>query len=210
MMEIQPTRMELIKLRRRIRMAERGHALLKMKRDGLIMEFRQLLEEAKEVITAMIEKYEKAQQKLVLAIAVDGIVAVKSMALACCRLQPSFTMKRKNIMGVVVPVIKREPVRKKITERGYGILSTTARIDEAVSAYEELVDAILEVAEIETTLRKLIEEIERTKRRVNALEYRVIPTMKELAKFISFKLEEMDRESIIRLKKLKTKKAKKS
>lgn len=210
MMEIQPTRMELIKLRRRIRMAERGHALLKMKRDGLIMEFRQLLEEAKEVITAMIEKYEKAQQKLVLAIAVDGIVAVKSMALACCKLQPSFTMKRKNIMGVVVPVIKREPVRKKITERGYGILSTTARIDEAVSAYEELVDAILEVAEIETTLRKLIEEIERTKRRVNALEYRVIPTMKELAKFISFKLEEMDRESIIRLKKLKTKKAKKS
>jgi V/A-type H+-transporting ATPase subunit D len=208
MAEVQPTRMELIKLRRRIRMATRGHALLKMKRDGLIMEFRELLEEAKEVISGMIEKYEKAQQKLALATAVDGIVAVRSIALACCQIEPSFKMKRKNIMGVVVPVIKREPVRRKVVDRLYGVLSTTARIDEAVTAYEELVDAILEVAEIETTLRKLIEEIERTKRRVNALEYRVIPTMEELAKFISFKLEEMDRENIIRLKKLKTKKAK--
>lgn len=205
---IQPTRMELIKLRRRIRMAIRGHTLLKMKRDGLIMEFRQLLEEAKEVIGGMIQKYEKAQSKLALAIAVDGLVAVKSIALSCCQTKPEFSMKKKNIMGVVVPVIKREPVKKKVTERGYGILSTSTRIDEAVEAYEELVDAILEVAEIETTLRRLIEEIERTKRRVNALEYRVIPTMEELAKFISFKLEEMDRENIIRLKKLKTKKAK--
>ncbi len=210
MTEVQPTRMELIKLRRRIRMAVRGHALLKMKRDGLIMEFRQLLEEAKEAMSGMIEKFEKAQQKLALATAVDGMVAVRSIALACCQMQPGFSMKRKNIMGVVVPVIKREPVRKKVTERGYGVLSTTARIDEAVAAYEELVDAILEVAEIETTLRRLIEEIERTKRRVNALEYRVIPTMEELAKFISFKLEEMDRENIIRLKKLKTKKARKA
>ncbi len=208
MAEVQPTRMELIKLRRRIKMATRGHALLKMKRDGLIMEFRQLLEEAKEVIGGMIEKYEKAQEKLALAVAVDGIVAVRSIALACCQIEPTFKMRRKNIMGVVVPVIKREPVRRKVVDRLYGVLSTTARIDEAVTAYEELVDAILEVAEIETTLRRLIEEIERTKRRVNALEYRVIPTMEELAKFISFKLEEMDRENIIRLKKLKTKKAK--
>ncbi len=207
MAEVQPTRMELIKLRRRIKMATRGHALLKMKRDGLIMEFRQLLEEAKEVIGGMVEKYEKAREKLTLAIAVDGIVAVRSIAFSCCQVQPEFSMKRKNIMGVVVPVIKREPVRKKVTERGYGILSTSTRVDEAVEAYEELVDAVLEVAEIETTLRKLIEEIERTKRRVNALEYRVIPTMEELAKFISFKLEEMDRENIIRLKKLKMKKA---
>jgi V/A-type H+-transporting ATPase subunit D len=207
--KVQPTRMELIKLRRRIKMAKRGHALLKMKRDGLIMEFRELLEEAKQIIGGMAEKYEKAQQKLALAMAVDGVIAVKSAALAC-RSEPSFVMHRKNIMGVVVPVIKREKVRRKVIEREYGILGTTARIDEAVEAYEELVDAILEVAEIETTIRRLIEEIEKTKRRVNALEYRVIPSMEDAAKFISFKLEEMDRENIIRLKKLKTKKAKSS
>jgi V/A-type H+-transporting ATPase subunit D len=200
--------MELIKLRRRIKMAKRGHALLKMKRDGLIMEFRELLEEAKRVIGGMAEKFEKAQQKLALATAVDGIVAIKSIALSR-QTEPTFVMKRKNIMGVVVPVIKREEkIVRRVVEREYGVIGTTARIDEAVKAYEELVDAILEVAEIETTVRKLIEEIEKTKRRVNALEYRVIPMMEEAAKFISFKLEEMDRENIIRLKKLKSKKAK--
>jgi len=206
--KVQPTRMELIKLRRRIKMAKRGHALLKMKRDGLIMEFRELLEEAKKVIGGMAEKYERAQQKLALAMAVDGVIAVKSIALSR-QCEPRFVMHRKNIMGVVVPVIKREEkIIKCVVEREYGVLGTTARIDEAVEAYEQLVDAILEVAEIETTIRRLIEEIEKTKRRVNALEYRVIPSMEETAKFIAFKLEEMDRENIIRLKKLKTKKAK--
>ncbi|HIP57831.1 MAG TPA: V-type ATP synthase subunit D [Archaeoglobus profundus] len=206
MVKVQPTRMELIKLRRRIKMAKRGHALLKMKRDGLIMEFRELLEEAKEVIGGMAEKFEIAQKKLALAMAVDGIIAVKAAALASKK-EPTFVMHKKNIMGVVVPVIKREKVRKKVIEREYGILGTTARIDEAVEAYEELIDAILEVAEIETTIKRLIEEIEKTKRRVNALEYRVIPSMEQAAKFIAFKLEEMDRENIIRLKKLKSKKA---
>jgi len=207
LVKVQPTRMELIKLKRRIKMAKRGHALLKMKRDGLIMEFRELLEEAKRVIGGMAEKFEKAQQKLALATAVDGIVAIKSIALSR-QTEPTFVMKRKNIMGVVVPVIKREQkIVRRVVEREYGVIGTTARIDEAVKAYEELVDAILEVAEVETTVRRLIEEIEKTKRRVNALEYRVIPMMEEAAKFISFKLEEMDRENIIRLKKLKTKKA---
>jgi V/A-type H+-transporting ATPase subunit D len=208
MAEVQPTRMELIKLRRRIRMAVRGHSLLKMKRDGLIMEFRELLEEAKVAIQKMVENYNKAQQKLLIAMAVDGFPALRSIALSCCRISPSFTVKKKSIMGVVVPVIKKEKVARRAIEKPYGILSTSVRVDEAVTAYEELVDSILEVAEIETTIRKLLEEIERTKRRVNALEYRVIPRMKELERFITFKLEEMDRENIIRLKKLKMKKAK--
>jgi V/A-type H+-transporting ATPase subunit D len=206
MVEVQPTRMELIKLRRRIRMAVRGHALLKMKRDGLMMEFREILEEAKEVISGMVGKFDKAQEKIAIAKAVDGVLAVKSVAISCQH-EPSFVMRRKNIMGVVVPIIKKEKMRRKVSEREYGIIATTARIDEAVAAYEELIDSILEVAEIQTTVKRLIEEIERTKRRVNALEFRVIPSMEETARFITFKLEEMDRESIIRLKKLKAKMA---
>ncbi len=206
-MDVQPTRMELIKLRRRITMAKKGHALLKMKRDGLIMEFRTILEDAKRVIDEMVQRYREAQEKLALAMAADGVVAVKSIALSVEK-EPSFTLKRKNIMGVVVPVIKREVVRKSIAERNYGVIGTTARIDEAVEAYEALIDAILEVAEIETTLKRLIEEIERTKRRVNALEFRVIPSMEDAARYITFKLEEMDRENIIRLKKIKGKKEK--
>jgi len=196
--------MELLKLKRRIKMARRGHSLLKMKRDGLIMEFRSILDEAREIIGRMIKKYKKAREKIALAMAVDGVIAVKSTALAN-PVEPEFVMLKKNIMGVVVPVIKRRKIRKKIFEREYGIISTTTRIDEAVSAYEELVDAILEVAEVETTLKRLIEEIEKTKRRVNALEYRVIPRMEETERYISFRLEEMDRENIVRLKKIKAK-----
>ncbi|AEA46340.1 V-type ATP synthase subunit D [Archaeoglobus veneficus] len=208
MAEIKPTRMELIKLKRRIKMATRGHALLKMKRDGLIMEFREILEEAKDVIGGMVDKFNKANERITLAKAVDGVLAVRSVAISC-QCEPEFTIKKKNIMGVVVPVVKREKIRRKVSEREYGVIATTARIDEAVAAYEELVDAILEVAEIETTVKRLIDEIERTKRRVNALEYRVIPTMKEAAKYITFKLEEQDRENIIRLKKIKSKMAEK-
>ncbi len=208
--KVQPTRMELIKLRRRIKMAKRGYELLKMKRDSLITEFRNLLEDAKRIMGTMAEKYEKAMQKLALAIAVDGIITVRSIALSR-QCEPTFVMHRKNIMGVVVPVIKREEkIIKCCIEREYGVIGTTARIDEAVRAFEELVDSILEVAEIETTVRRLLEEIDRVKRRVNALEYRIIPGMEATAKFISFKLEEMDRENIIRLKKLKGKKAKRA
>lgn len=206
MADVQPTRMELIKLRRRIKMAVNGHALLKMKRDGLIMEFREILEEAKQVIGGMIEKYQKAQEKMTLAKAVDGVLVVRSVSIACVS-EPQFSMKKKNIMGVTVPVIKREPIRRKVIKREYGVTSTTARIDEAVAAYEELVDAILAVAEIETTVKRLIDEIDKTRRRVNALEFRVIPNMEETARFITFKLEELDRETIISLKKLKAKMA---
>lgn len=201
MAEVKPTRMELIKLRRRIKLSKRGHALLKMKRDGLIVEFRDMLEQAKEAIGGMVEKYNKAQEKLALAMAVEGVVGIKSIALSCA-VEPEFSIKKKNIMGVVVPVVKRQKVRKSVQERNYGVIGTTARIDEVVSAYEELVDAVLEVAEIETTLKRLLEEIDKTKRRVNALEYRVIPEMENAARYIAFRLEEMDRENIVRLKKI--------
>jgi V/A-type H+-transporting ATPase subunit D len=204
MAEVKPTRMELIKLRRRIKLSKRGHALLKMKRDGLIVEFRDILEQAKEAIGGMVEKYNKAQEKLALAMAVEGVVGIKSIALSCAT-EPEFSIKKKNIMGVVVPVVKREKVRKMVQERNYGVIGTTARIDEVVSAYEELVDSVLEVAEIETTLKRLLEEIDKTKRRVNALEYRVIPEMENAARYIAFRLEEMDRENIVRLKKIKAK-----
>lgn len=205
MAEVTPTRIELIRLRRRIKMAKNGYSLLKMKRDGLIVEFREILEEAKEVIGGMMDKYQKAQEKMVLAKAVDGVLAVNSVAISCKK-EPEFTMRKKNIMGVTVPVIRREKHRRKVTEREYGVTSTTARIDEAVSAYEEMVDSILAVAEIETTVKRLIEEIDKTRRRVNALEFSVIPTMEKNANFIAFKLEEQDRETLITLKMLKGKK----
>ena len=99
--------------------------------------------------------------------------------------------------------IDAKSVRKKLEDRGYGVITTSARIDEAAEAYEALVEDIVVAAEIETTMRRLIEEIEKVKRRVNALEYRVIPELKATEAFIRQRLEEMERDNFMRLKRFK-------
>jgi V/A-type H+-transporting ATPase subunit D len=106
-------------------------------------------------------------------------------------------------MGVVVPEIESSKVKKSLVDRGYGLLGTTSVIDEAASSYEDLVEAIIESAEIETTMKKLLDEIESTKRRVNALEFKVIPELTEARDFIKMRLDEMEREELFRLKKIK-------
>ena len=94
-------------------------------------------------------------------------------------------------------------MKKSLVDRGYGLLGTTSAIDEAASSYEDLVEAIIESAEIETTMKKLLDEIESTKRRVNALEFKVIPELTEARDFIKMRLDEMEREELFRLKKIK-------
>src|SRR3989338_670614 len=109
----------------------------------------------------------------------------------------------KNIMGVVVPKIETHVVHSSWKDRGYGFLDTSATVDEAVQGYEGVVEKIMQVAEVETSLKKLLQEIEKTKRRVNALEFSVIPKMKQEERFIKFRLEEMERENVFRLKRIK-------
>jgi len=102
-----------------------------------------------------------------------------------------------------VPKINAKAVRHAIDQRGYGLIQTTARIDEATEAYEDLMENVIVAAEIETTMRRLIEEIEKVKRRVNALQYRVIPELKSTEAFIRQRLEEMERDNFMRLKRFK-------
>jgi V/A-type H+-transporting ATPase subunit D len=109
-------------------------------------------------------------------------------------------------MGVVVPQIESSKVRKSLDERGYGVLGTSARIDEAADAYEELIEQIVLAAEVETAMKKMLDEIETTKRRVNALEFTLLPQLYENQEYIEQKLEEQEREEIFRLKKIKSKK----
>lgn len=199
-----PTRAVLIALRRRIKVAQTGHELLKMKRDGLMIEFFEVLNRAKTIRQELVQDYIRAEQRLSMAKAADGTIAIKSVALALQK-EPAVDLQSRNIMGVVVPKISAEAVHKKMYERGYGIIGTSAAIDEAADAYESLVDKIITAAEVETSLMKLIDDIEKTKRRVNALEFKVIPDIKDTIRFIGFALEEMDRDNIVRLKKLKAK-----
>jgi V/A-type H+-transporting ATPase subunit D len=200
--DIKPTRSELINLKRRIALSERGYKILKMKRDGLIIEFFKVLETAKDTQSDLLTKYERAIQMMAFANTVEGAIGVKSAAFSVQEV-PDITLASKNIMGVVVPEIESSKVKKSLVDRGYGLLGTTSVIDEAASSYEDLVEAIIESAEIETTMKKLLDEIESTKRRVNALEFKVIPELTEARDFIKMRLDEMEREELFRLKKIK-------
>jgi V/A-type H+-transporting ATPase subunit D len=199
-----PTRAVLIELRKRVKVAQTGHQLLKMKRDGLMIEFFEVLNKAKTIRNELVQDFVKAEQRINIAKASEGTVAIHSVSFALQK-APAIQLESRNIMGVVVPKITADAVHKKMYERGYGIIGTSAAIDEAADAYESLVDKIIVAAEVETTLIKLVEDIESTKRRVNALEFRVIPDVRDTIRFIGFALEEMERDNVVRLKKLKAK-----
>ncbi len=200
--DIKPTRSELIELKKKIKLAEGGHKLLKMKRDGLILEFFELLNKAKDVRSELDAAYAAANEKIGLAKAVEGTVSIKSTAFALKDI-PNIELESKNVMGVVVPKIESSQIRKSLCKRGYGIIGTSSCLDEAVEAHETLVEKIIIAAEIETAMKKLLDDIERTKRRVNALEFRVIPELTEAERFIELRLEEMERENTFRLKRIK-------
>ncbi|MDE0741347.1 MAG: V-type ATP synthase subunit D [Candidatus Poseidoniia archaeon] len=200
--DVKPTRMELIETRRKIKLSKGGYKLLKMKRDGLIMEFFELLPKVKDLRNQLSALYISAMEKLSIAVAAEGTTALESAA-NCLNKSPEVELSSKNIMGVVVPSVKVTSVEKSLEDRGYGLIGTSIRVDEAVHAFEKLSEMIILAAEGETTMKKILDEIESTKRRVNALEFKVIPNLEEIAKYISFRLEELERESIFGLKRIK-------
>ena len=203
--DVKPTRKNLMAIEERIELSERGHDTLEKKRDGLIMEFMDILDQAQDVRSELTADYERAQDRINMARAMEGDVAVRGAASAL-KEHPEITTESKNIMGVVVPQIESSKVKKNLDERGYGLLGSSARIDEAADAYEELLETIILAAEVETAMKKMLEEIETTKRRVNALEFKLLPDLYDNQEYIEQKLEEQEREEIFRLKKIKAKK----
>ena len=203
--DVKPTRKNLMAIEDRIELSERGHDTLEKKRDGLIMEFMDILDQAQDVRSNLDDNYEHAQRTIDMARAMEGDVAVRGAA-AALKEHPEITTQSKNIMGVVVPQIESTKVKKSLDQRGYGLVGTSARIDEAADAYEELLETVILAAEVETAMKKMLEEIEKTKRRVNALEFKLLPELHEAQEYIEQKLEEQEREEIFRMKKIKAKK----
>ena len=202
MANVKPTRSELLQVKKKIVLATSGHKLLKKKRDGLILEFFNVLKKARDIRQELTDEYAVALNKINIARAIDSDIQIKSVAMSI-KEQPLIELTTKNIMGVRIPSISSGEIKKTIFERGYGVLSATSKIDEAASAYEALLEKIIKTAEIEITLKRLLKEIERTKRKVNALEQLTIPRLQEDASYIRLRLEEMERENFSRLKMLK-------
>jgi|TARA_Y100000310_G_scaffold69566_1_gene65097 V/A-type H+-transporting ATPase subunit D len=201
--DIKPTRSELLKVKKQIKLAKSGHSLLKKKRDGMILEFFEILKKAKTLKRELVDEYKIALGRINIARTIEGDLKVKSIAMAIKEI-PDIKLTTKNIMGVKVPKIESSEIQKAFMERGFGLYNSSA-IDEAAAAYEKVVEKILLAAEVGTSMRKLLKEIEKTKRRVNALEFVVMPRLEEAQNFIRLRLEEMERENIFRLKRIKAK-----
>ena len=202
--DVKPTRSELLEIKKKIKLTKSGYKILKMKRDGLILEFFKILEQAKDIREKVNHDYQEAMERIAVAKAVDGAIAVQSSAFAL-KTHPELSLRSKNIMGIVVPEIEATSIRTPMDQRGYGVIGTSVYIDEAAKSFENLVETVIEAAEIETTMKKLLDEVEKTKRRVNALEFKVIPELEEAQAFIRLRLEEMERENTFRLKRIKQK-----
>lgn len=201
---IQPTRGELLKLERRIELAERGHELLKEKRDALVTEFFDNLDLLRDRREEVREKLGDAFDDLVDAKVVMGSLELEEAADAATR-DLDVEVDSRNIMGVNVPVVSTVEVERDSAERGYSLAGTSAQLDEAAGSFEEALGLILELAEVEKTVRLLAREIERTKRRVNSLEHVLIPRLEENREYIEMRLQEQERENYFRLKRVKEK-----
>lgn len=201
--DVKLTRSEELRLKERIELAENGHDILEKKRDGLIHEFMEIVGEAKEVNEELASTYSEARLNLLLAKVYDGEDVLKSNALPVSQAL-EVTSETQNIMGVVVPQISSDTeIRRQILDRGYGITSSSSRIDSTADSYEELLEKVIDAAETQTKVLKLLEEIKKTKRRVNALEHKVIPEMRDGLSKVSQALEENEREETFRMKKIK-------
>jgi len=199
---VKPIRMELLKLRKRIKLADKGHRLLKEKRDALISEFMVVIKEYREARKNVEENLKIAFYNLLMAEVLLGSRDIEQIAGITLRdIDLDFTTK--NIMGVSVPIMKIDNLVRRINERGYGFLSTNAKLDDAAKNFEESLSVIVRLAEVEESVRRIAQEVEKTKRRVNALEYIVIPRLKATIKHIEMRMEEIERESFMRLKKIK-------
>lgn len=199
-LRVNPTRMELSRLKKRLKVAVRGHKLLKDKRDEMIRQFIELVRQNRSLRLEVEELLKEAQSNFVLSRAVMGEEALEEALMYPSR-SIDLEISSKNIMSVDVPVLKH--TEKSAGKNPYGFLATTSELDVSIQNLSNVFAKMLELAELEKTISMLADEIEKTRRRVNALEYVMIPQIEATVKYIKMKLDENERSSITRLLKMK-------
>ena len=202
-MNVNPTRMELTNLKRKLVTARRGHKLLKDKRDELMRRFLELVRENKALRLKVEAGIKQANAHMALARSVMSDEAL-SVALMMPAQKMELDVEEKNIMSVIVPQFHANVKAAKDGEiYSYGYAFTSCELDDAVLALSEIMPDLLKLAEIEKTCQLLASEIEKTRRRVNALEHVMIPQYEDTIKYITMKLDEAERSSTTRLMKVK-------
>jgi len=196
---VNPTRMELQRLKKRLILAHRGHKLLKDKQDELMRQFMSLVKAIKGLRQEMEKGLEAAFRSFALSrLRLAPQEAEEALALPSKRI--NLQVEEKRMMNLRVPVFTSQIEGKM---RCYGFYNTNSDLDRSLRELEKVLEKMLRLAQEGKTLQLLAQEIERTRRRVNALEYILIPSLQETIKYIDMKLSEMERGNLTRLMKIK-------
>ncbi len=201
-LQVNPTRMELKRLKTRLKTAQRGHKLLKDKSDEMIRRFMEFAKENKSLREEVEKELSSALTTFVVAKAVSDEAAIQQ-AVAMPSKTVSLDMDSRNVMSVLVPVINIKESQSGETYP-YAFSSVTAELDSSIEALNKILHKMVKLAEVEKTCNMLAIEIEKNRRRVNALEYVMIPQLEETIRFITMKLDENERSNIVRLVKVKS------
>ena len=200
-LNVKPTRMELNNLKERLKTAERGHKLLKDKRDELMRRFISLIREnnqlRKEVESYLIDNLKAfaVAKSLKNSLMVEELFSIPSKEI-------ELFVEKENIMSVTVPRMHMN-ITSENENSEYSYLSSNSEMDDVFATMNSLIDKLLRLAEVEKTCQLMADEIEKTRRRVNGLEYSIIPNLSETIHYIELKLEEAERANLVRIMKVK-------
>ena len=200
-LRVNPTRMELTRVKRRLVTARRGHKLLKDKRDEMVRQFIALIRENHKLRQEVEQELGFALSGFAMARAVVEPVFMEEALLSPAR-SIAVDMGIQSILSVRVPTLTTKEEETKTT-LSYGLAETSAQLDGAIESLVDLLPKLIKLAEVEKTCELLADEIEKTRRRVNALEYVMIPQFQETIRFITMKLDENERGNLTRLMKVK-------
>ncbi|MGD2158138.1 MAG: V-type ATP synthase subunit D [Anaerolineales bacterium] len=196
------TRMELLARKKQIALARQGRELLEQKRTALMKEFMRIVDTVMERSDALQNSADEARRALARTEAIAGTEALRSASLAS-RSELPLQVMTASVMGVKVPHVEQKRVTRSVIGRGYSIVGTSPTIDETASAFETEVELILKLAKSELRLKRLAAEIQRTSRRLNALDHLLIPRLEDERDFIQTALDERERSDHFRLKLVK-------
>jgi V/A-type H+-transporting ATPase subunit D len=199
LVNVNATRMELLRLKKRLNLAWRGHKLLKDKRDELMRQLLEVIDEVKELRLSIEKEFQSIVERFVLEKASIGPYQVEQELLLPVK-KISVSISKRNIIGVHVPVYAKEVSGDIIP---YGYMNTSGEMDIALNDFDKSIENLLDLAEKEKAVQLMAMEIEETRRRVNVLEYKLIPSIIETIRFITMKLDEIERSNTVRLMKVK-------
>ncbi len=200
--KVKPTRMELLRLKKRINIARKGLDLLKLKRAALIIEFMKYVHKSKDLREQLEKITKKAYEDVKIAEIYHGTIGIESATMMIKRMA-KLNIKTKNVMGINLPILGKERFEDIVNTR-YRLVGFSAKIDQIINDFEKYHNLILEIAEVENSIRKLLQEIEKTNRRSNAIEKILIPELEKQASYLKMKFEEMERDTFVTLKKIKS------